>query len=220
MYMIGRKVFSKANNSNANFSAGANPLGDAIISSGPATPPPVPHIPNYQAPTPDAGTQPAPAQAKEPKKISPALVAIISVLATALVGVVVYFVFLAPRTESDGETRDIIYASPDNDGSKTTEETIAEFDKQISATTDDDVELGLTLNKVGYYMLVDDYDSALETLNSINVSGLDDFDQYRVYNHYASVYEGLGNSTKAAEYRQLAENANSRDFNSAESGAI
>lgn len=210
MYMIGRKVFSKANN-NSNSAAGA--LGDAIISSGPTTPPPAPA---GSSTFPTHTQQPAPAAA--PKHTSPILVAFISVLATALVGVGVYFLFLAPHT-GKGETREAIYVSPDNDGTQSSEATVAEFDKQIASAKDDDVELSLTLNKAGYYMLIDDYASALEVLSTINVSGLSDFDQYRVYNSLASAHNGLGNSTKAAEYRKLADDANARDFNSAESGA-
>lgn len=197
--MIGQKGFFNTSNSNTD----AN-LGDAIVSSGNATPP----NPNF---TPETVNQPRPK-----KPLSPVLLVLISVFATAAVGALVYFLFLAPKN-TDGETREIIYASPDNDGTKTNEETIAEFDKQIAAASDDDVELGLTLNKVGYYMLMEDYESALSVLSGIDVSSLNDFDQYRVYNHFASVYNGLNNKSKAEEYRKLAEAANSRDFSNAES---
>lgn len=218
--MIGRKLFSKADNSNSGTDVGI--LGDAIISSNvpPDTPvstlptPPTSPTPatNYTAISTPIDNSNQLTSPKTPKKISPIVIAIISILSTALVCVAIYFIFLAPKPTKDIIVSDITYASPDNDGTQTIEETIAEFDKQISAAANDEIGLGLTLNKVGYYMLVEDYTSALETLNTIDISKLNDFDQYRVYNHYASTYEGLGNSAKAAEYRKLADDANTRNM--------
>lgn len=210
--MIGQKGFFKTNsNVNAN-------LGDAIISSGSTptpTPPPAPHIPNLPSSdaTPAGNAQPAPAQTKKPLNIKTILIIIVAAIAGAGIAVGV-ILLLNHKGGEDGETKEITYASPDNDGTQTVAETVAEFDRQIAEAKENDVELGLKLNKVGYYMLNDDYESALGVLEGINVSQLDDFDQYRVYNHYASVYKGLGNSTKAAEYQKLAEAANSRDFSS------
>ena len=209
--MIGQKGFFKTNsNSGANVN-----LGDAIISSGSAAPaatPPAPHLPN-PAPSPANDFSPAPAPVKKPLSIKTILIVIVAAVVGAGIAVGVIFL-LNHKGSEDGETKEITYASPDNDGTKTVEETVAEFDKQIAEAKEDDVELGLKLNKVGYYMLNDDYESALTVLEGINVSSLDDFDQYRVYNHYASVYKGLGNSAKAAEYQKLADDANSRDFGS------
>ena len=208
--MIGRKVFSKANN-NSNSAAGA--LGDAIISSGPTTPPPAPA---ESSTFPTHTQQPAPAAA--PKHTSPILVAFISVLATALVGVGVYFLFLAPKPET-GTPTTVYDTVTVNDGSKSVEDTIATYDKEISSAKTKADELDAVLSKVGYMIIMERWDEALAALGSVDASGLSYYDQYRLYNHYATVYRGSGDNANADRYQKLANDAHTRDFNSAESGA-
>jgi len=193
--MIGQKGFS---NSNAN-------LGDAIISSGPATPPPVPNIPGY--------TPASPAPARGGAKLSPALLVVISVLATALVGVVVYLIFLAPK--DTGEHVAVYEAETVSDGSQTVEETIDKFDEDIVSAKDEAEALENTFSKVGYLIIEERYEEALATLNAINPGSLNNYNQYRLYSNYAGVYNGMGNAAKASEYQKLASDANARDFDNA-----
>ena len=198
--MIGQNVFSRNHNAN---------LGDAIISSGSATPQPAstaPAAPAFAA----EPSAPVP-KAKTPLNKKLFLTIGISVLATILVLVLIYFLFLAPKKET-GETVEVYYASPDNDGSQTTEETLNEFDKEISAAGSAEDKLNVSLGKIGYYIILEDYESALSALSAIDVDSLSDYDQYRVYNYYASAYNGQGDTAQASRYTKLANEANARDM--------
>lgn len=210
--MIGRKLFSKADNSNSG--ADANLLGDnAIVSSNaaPAAPMPTPNIPSYASANTSSNTaEPTPPRVS--KKLSPVIIAVISVLATTLVCMAIYFIFLAPKPAEEVIIEDITYTSPDNDGTQTTEETIAEFDKQISSTSSADGKLDLELNKVGYLIIVEQYKEAVSILDSINIDNLDAYDQSRVYNYYVGAYEGLDDKNAVAKYRALANKASSSEW--------
>lgn len=210
--MIGQKGFFKTNsNVNAN-------LGDAIISSGStptSTPPPAPHIPNL--PSSDAtlagNAQPAPAQTKKPLNIKTILIIIVAAITGAGVAVAVILIL---NKKSDGEHVTVYETETVSDGSQTVAETVEKFDEQISSAKDEAEKIENILSKIGYFIIMEQYDQALAELDSINVGGLSDYDQYRVYSNYASVYSGLKNSTKATEYQKLAEAANARDFGNAE----
>ncbi|MBQ3294181.1 hypothetical protein IJG98_00430 [Candidatus Saccharibacteria bacterium] len=195
--MIGQKGFFKANTN-------ANPnLGDAIVSS-PA--------PNFSpSPTPPANfTAP---QEKKPLPLKTILIAIAAALIGAGVAVAVILIL---NKKSDGEHVTVYETETVSDGSQTVAETVEKFDEQISSAKDEAEKIENILSKVGYFIIMEQYDQALAELDSINVGGLSDYDQYRVYSNYASVYSGLKNSTKATEYQKLAESANARDFGNAE----
>ncbi len=146
----------------------------------------------------------------------PIFVAAISVLVTLLLCVGAYYLFLKPKDESQGEEVKIGYATPDNDGTKTEEETITEFDDKISSTSSTEEKLNLIMNKAGYYIIIEDYNSAIAALDTIDVSTLSDFDQQRVYNRYATAFEKLGDTAKSDQYRQLADEASARDLGNQE----
>ncbi|MBR2695627.1 hypothetical protein IKE86_01815 [Candidatus Saccharibacteria bacterium] len=153
-----------------------------------------------------------PPKDKKPLDLKVIFIAIAAALVGAGIAVAVVLIVNNLNNREEGETTEITYSSPDNDGTKQNEEVIAEYDKKIAETSDKEVELGLTLNKAGYYNLIEDYDSAISVLQGIDVSSLDNFDQYRVYNYFSTAYEGKGNSAEASRYHQLAEEANARDF--------
>ncbi len=207
--MIGQKGFFKANtNSNSN-------LDDAIISSGgTSTPPPASTFssePNSSLSSAQPHS-PAPA-AQSNKKLF--LAVSISVLATALVGVLIYFVFLRPKDDKkDWVTVDSYQASPDNDGTKTTEDTIEEFDKEIANSSSADDKLDLKLNKAGYLIIVEKYDEAITLLDGINLDELEPFDKSRVYNYYVGAYEGLNDKNAVSKYQALANDASSKQWSS------
>lgn len=204
--MIGQKGFFKTNSSsNVN-------LNDAIISSGSNTAPASAPSP---APDPASSTAPStnfPAQKeKKPLPVKTILIAVAAALVGA--GVAVGVVLIINNTKKqEGITQEITYSSPDNDGTQTNEETLAEFDKAIDNAKDESESFSLLLNKVGYNIIIADYDAALAILDGINLSELDDFDQYRVYNYYTSAYKEMGNTAKAEQYQKLADEANARDF--------
>ncbi len=191
MYMIGQNSFSNTN---------TNP---DMITSG-STP----------APQPMSPTSPT-AQNAPRKPLGTPLIILLSVLGGVLLSAVIYFVFIQPKSEGNSTASyevEVKQASPDNDGTQTYQETLTQFDKEISSTNNEEDKLDLELNKAGYYIIIEDYDSALASLDTIDVKSLDNYDQYRVYNYYASAYEEKGEETQAARYRQLADEANAREL--------
>ena len=188
MYMIGQNSFSNSNN---------NPNG-SIFS---ATQTPSQNITSSTGKT-----------EKKSGNAKTIIIAIVAALVGAGIATAVVLLVTNSSTQVEGETTDIQYASPDNDGTQTIQETLDEFDKEIAAAKTDDERLSLTINKAGYYQLNDDFDSALSLLKTIDVSALDDFDQYRVYNTYSSVYESMGDTTQYEQYKKLADEAMARDF--------
>ncbi len=209
--MIGQKGFFKANtNSNSN-------LGDAIISggNGAPTPPPAPASPNDSSQSPFSATQSHSSAAPAPSNKKLFLAVSISVLATALVGVLAYFIFLAPKNDQKNwVTVDSYQASPDNDGTKTTEDTLNEFDKEIASASSADDKLDLKLNKAGYLIIVEKYDEAITLLDGINLDELEPFDKSRVYNYYVGAYEGLNDKNAVSKYQALANDASSKQWSS------
>ena len=120
------------------------------------------------------------------------------------------------NNKNDDEHVTIYETTTISDGSQTVAETVEKFDQQISSAKDEAEKTDNILSKVGYYVIMEQYDQALAELDNININGLSDYDQYRIYSNYANVYSGLKNGAKAAEYQKLAEAANARDFGNAE----
>ena len=143
-------------------------------------------------------------------------IAIISALAGAGITAAVFLLVVkTPTQEEEKETTTetiIETASPENDGTQTVEETLEEFDKVIAEADTKEEQFSLTLNKAGYYIINDDYNAAIELLNTLNVDSLENFDQYRVYNHYVSAYEGLGDTAQAEKYKALSDEALAKEF--------
>ncbi|MBR3319085.1 hypothetical protein IKG06_01100 [Candidatus Saccharibacteria bacterium] len=150
------------------------------------------------------------------KKIKPKtiILILIAMLIGAGVTTVIFLLFIN-RTVEEPSISDVIETeSPENDGTKTAEQVIEEFNNAISNATDESDKLDLMLNEVDYYILEDDYDSALAALGKITIDTLTSSNKQNVYNRYSTVYEGKGDSEQAAHYKQLAEQA----FNQAYQG--
>ncbi|MBR3131493.1 hypothetical protein IKG31_02875 [Candidatus Saccharibacteria bacterium] len=150
---------------------------------------------------------------KKPGNTKTIIIAVIAALAGAGIATAIVLLVTNRSTQAEGETTEIQYASPDNDGTQEVQETLEEFDKEISAAKTDDERLSLTINKAGFYQLNEDYDAALRLLNSIDINSLNDFDQYRVYNTYAGIYQSINDDANYEKYKNLADEANARDFN-------
>lgn len=152
----------------------------------------------------------------KPKKSLGLGVVILAILITAVVTAGAVWFFTRPQSEPEGETVPITYSSPDNDGTQAIEDTTRAFDQEIAAAKTNEEELNLKLNKAGYFLILEDYDSAIDQLNAIDLSSLSAFDQYRVYNHLASAYDGKNDTAQANNYRSLATEAQARDMASAQ----
>ena len=189
MYMIGQNSFSNSN---------TNPNGSVFSAA--------PTINQNISSTPEK-------KIKKPGNTKTIIIAVIAALAGAGIATAIVLLVTNRSTQAEGETTEIQYASPDNDGTQEVQETLEEFDKEISAAKTDDERLSLTINKAGFYQLNEDYDAALRLLNSIDINSLNDFDQDRVYNTYAGIYQSINDDANYEKYKNLADEANARDFN-------
>jgi flagellar basal body-associated protein FliL len=148
---------------------------------------------------------------KEPnkKRIQPKtiILIIIGVLLGAGITTAAFLLFTNPATEEPNLNDVIETKSPENDGTKTNKEVISEYDEVINSETDENDKLDLILDKVDYYILNDDYDSALSELKTINIDSLGSSNKQIVYNHFSTIYEGKGDSEQATHYSQLANQA-------------
>lgn len=198
MYMIGQNSFSNTN---------TNPGAYQSMPTQPVPPTPVNPVANQSVP-------------KAPKKpLSAPILVVIGLVAGIAVCAIIYFLFLQPKPEGKTDTSyatEVKESSPNNDGTQTYQDTLSAFDNQISATTDSDDKFSLELNKIGYYIIIEDYDSAISALEAIDINSLDNFDQYRVYNYFKSAYEGKGDEAKAAEYQKLSDEANAKELKTSE----
>ena len=161
------------------------------------------------------GTAPKPNEQSSNKRLF--IVGGSCLLAGLLIAAVIYFVALKPQENDKQEEIDSRTYSTEVVDNKSKEEFISDFDNRISSAKDDAEKLENTFDKAMFYIMTDDYDSALTVLDGISESGLSDFDLYRLYNHYTSAYQGKGDTAQAEKYQKLAEEAQSRDFSSYQS---
>ena len=182
--MMGQNSFSNTYiNSNANNSA--------TNSVPPSSPAPLSSEPN-----------------KPKKKLSAKT--IILIIVSALIGAgitVAIFLLFINRPPKAVNISNVDNASLDNDGTKTIEETIASFDDKINSSADKSEQLSLKLNKADYYMISDNPDAAISTLNAIDLDSLDGDDKYIIYTKYADIYTAKGDNTQAEHYQKLANDA-------------
>lgn len=122
----------------------------------------------------------------------------------------VYFLFLNPDT-AIGNKVDVYDADNISDGSQSDEETIKDLDQRIADAGTNIEKIDATLSKVRYMFLDEEYDEALAILGTIDSSGLDDYDLYRLYNHFYAAYDGKGDTANANRYKALADEAYARD---------
>lgn len=182
--MIGQNSFSQPNiNSNPN---------DAVFTSGAA---------------PAMNPVGAPSARKNSKKLP--LIIGVAVLVIGL-GVGAYFLFFRPKSE--GTPVQVLTADSVTTGKESEEATLKDLDKTLAESKDAAEKLDNTLNKVRYLIMLEDYETALSELETLSDAGLSDYDLYRLYGHYSTVYNGLGDTAKANRYKKLADEAHSRDF--------
>ena len=219
--MIGQKGFFKT--SKSNFSSGSSVnLDGAIISSAPSTAPTPPpsapvasNAPAYNVATSASASVSTPASAqtgsssRPPKKLNPVFLVVLSVLSTAAVGALVYFLFLAPRPEKN-ETP--FQVSSETVAVGSSEEILNAYDAKIADAKTDAEILSAKIDKATFGLLDSQYQETIDVLNTIDVKSLNDGDQYAVYNHYASAYQGLGDYTNAEKYQKLAQEALERTY--------
>ena len=206
--MMGQNSFSntQANSNGANIPGAAQPAG--YPAPGPVAPPPSPQG------APATSTPPIPTQPSA-KKFSPTVLIIAIVSALVGAGIAVGIMLLInnkPTTDKNEIEIRIEPASIDHDGSQTIEEGAKQYDEEIEKSTNEEEKFSWTMNKVTYYAVNEDYDSALAMLNAIDVASLDSYDQYRVYNHYVSIYEVKGDTAEAERYQQLSDEALSKEL--------
>ena len=123
------------------------------------------------------------------------------------------FLLLKNRAVEEPDLADVTETgSPESDGIKTTDQVIDEFNDAINSATDEADKLDLLLDKVDYYILNDDYSSALSTLETIGLDSLSNSSKQIVYNRFATVYEGKGDNEQAIHYKELADQAFSQAY--------
>lgn len=210
--MMGQNSFSNTqiNSNGANIPGAAQPAG--YPAPGPVAPPPSPQS------APATSTPPTPMQPSA-KKFSPTtlIIAIVSALIGAGIAVgVMLLINKKPATSEEEIEIKVEPASMDNDGSQTIEEGAKKYDEEISKSTNEEEKFSWTINKVTYYIINEDYDSALAMLDAMDIASLDNYDQYRVYNHYVSLYESKGDTAQAERYQQLSDEALSKELEKAQ----
>jgi hypothetical protein len=144
------------------------------------------------------------------KSAKPIFFAIIGAIGATGICALVYFLFLDPNRPI-GSTVAVYDATSISDGSETDEETNKKLDERIGNAENDEEKLDATLSKVRYLFLDEEYDEALSILNGISTSGLNDYDLYRLYNHFYTAYTGKGDAANAERYKRMSDEARSRD---------
>ena len=188
--MLGQNSFSKQDNTNQD--------GGAIVSSnnaGSAAP---------AAPAASTG-------AKKPLNKT-LLFAIIGVVVVAA-GVGAYFLFFNKNGGSSSSTVKITEGVSAS-GPNASQEVQKQLDQKISSSSDEREVLDAKFSKISFMVMDDEFDSALTALNEFNPSDLSDYDQYRLYNYYTTVYQNLGNESEVERYQKLADEAHKRDLSS------
>lgn len=159
------------------------------------------------------GPEPQPPVAANKKK--PLLIISIILVVIGL-GIGTYFLFFnksaAPQNQESSsdtsETTDDDSSNPSSE--KPEEERLKDYDKEISAATNEIDRLNLILDNVVVLTDLGRTGEALTRLQSVDTANLSDFDLYRVYLHFAYVYDNMDDAATADDYRNLADSAHSR----------
>lgn len=199
MYMIGQKGFPNIH---------SNPNEAVFSGAAPAASPAPQPMPAANNPGTIVNT---PQKTKQPMDKKIIFIATLAALVGAGVAVGVVFLIRAIQNREATFHVDVYDATTISDGSTGVEETISHLDDQISAASNDEERFASTLTKVRYYIGEERYDEALEILQTVDSSGLDDYNLYRYYNHFVAIYQGKGDTASAARYEQMANDAQSRD---------
>ena len=197
MYMIGRKVSSKAN-ANSN-------IDGAIVSSGSSTPPPRSAAFGSGPAAPIASAGAKPSRSKKP------LLAVAAVLAIVAIGASVYFLVIKKPAGSSSNAVKVtegVSASGPNASANIQKQ----LDDKIAKSADADEVIDAKFSKVSFMIMDEDYETALTTLDEFIASDLSDYNQYRLYNYYTTVHKYLGNGAEADRYQKLSDEAHERDL--------
>ena len=157
--------------------------------------------------------EPQPKTSSNKKKII--FIAIAALVIVGL-GIGAYFLFFdkpaAPQNqESSSETSETIDDDPYRPSSeKTEDERIQDYDKEITNAADEADRLNLILDSAIVLTDLGRPGEALARLQSVDISSLSDFDLYRIYLHFAYVYDNMNDATAADDYRNLANAAYDR----------
>lgn len=205
--MMGQNNFSsaQANSNNAYFSDNRQPTDSVAMS------------PSSQ----DATVVGLSSDQSRIKRLNPTIFVATIISALVGAGIAVGVMLLIYNKPAVGEAAMEILIEPsaiDNDGTQTIEEGAKKYDEDIAKSTNEEEKFSYTLNKVTYYIINEEYASALAILETIDMQSLDSYDQYRVYNHYASLHSAKGDTAEADRYQRLSDEALSRELenNSAE----
>ncbi|MBR3595010.1 hypothetical protein IKL45_02090 [Candidatus Saccharibacteria bacterium] len=155
--------------------------------------------------------QPQPKPAK--KKL---IIIIAAAVAVIGLGIGAYFLFFnKPATPNNNK--------PDDNTSETTDDTVPkassekpederlkDYENEIALADNDADRLNLILDNVMVLTDLGHPGEALARLQSVDTTGLSDFDLYRVYSHFAYVYDNMGDTAASNSYHDLANSAYDR----------
>ena len=149
--------------------------------------------------------------AKKSEKKRPLLFVLAGVLVLGL-GVGAYFLFFNKPHEEEYDPLAGLRTNYVSDSTKSEEEMTSALDEKISSASTDEEVFNETLRKANYLYAIENYESALSVLQTLSADGRSDYEQYALYNTFASVYSALGDSASAANYKSLADAAHDRDL--------
>ena len=158
---------------------------------------------------------PIPVQAPtQSSKRIPIIIA--SIILVIGLGVGAYFLFFNKPSQPEEDNTNVqptdttTDTTPIASADKPEEERLDDYTREIEMANNDEDRLSLILDNVMVLMEYGHSGEALKNLQSIDVSSLSDYDLYRVYSHFAYVYDVTGDYDSADEYHNLANDAYDR----------
>lgn len=142
------------------------------------------------------------------------IIIIVSAVVVIGLGIGTYFLFVRPAstpvTPTDDTTDTTETEIPKASSQKSETERLKDYDDEIAAAGNDADRLNLILDNVMVMVELGHTGDALTRLQSIDTTGLSDFDLYRVYSHFAYVYDNANDTAAARSYHDLANAAYDR----------
>ena len=137
------------------------------------------------------------------------IIIIASIIAVIGLGVGAYFLFFKPSNNPTPATDDSSETTTESEipkasSEKPEAERLKDYDNEIAAAGNDADRLNLILDNVMVMVELGHTGDALTRLQSVDTTGLSDFDLYRVYSHFAYVYDTTGDTAAANSYHDLA----------------
>ena len=191
MYMLGQNSsFNQTKSTSVNNNFPSNTSGSEAITSG-------------------GNVNVAEASAKKPvnKNLFIGLGVAVAIIA---IGVSAYFLFFKNADKSSSEVK--VTEGVSASGPNASTDIQKQLDAKIASSATEQEAIDARFSKASFMIMDEDFDSALALLNEITPSSLSDYDQYRLYNYYTTVYQNLGNEAEVENYQKLAEEAHERDM--------